>query len=69
VYHALEGTLCLVDCIDGSGACEMIKSCPTRDTWEEMTEAIKGVLQRTTLRDLKERQTKKTGFKESMYYI
>ena len=69
VYHALEGALCLVDCIEDSEGCEMTETCPTRDIWGEMTEALREILQRTTLQDLEERQREKMDGKESMYYI
>jgi len=69
VYHALEGALCLVDCIEDSDGCEMTETCPTRDIWAEMTEALREILQRTTLQDLEEQQREKMDGKESMYYI
>ena len=75
VYHALEGALCLVDCLDHSGSCEMTDACPTKDTWREMTEALQEILRRTTIQDLEERQRQKnsaeesTYYEESMYYI
>jgi len=69
VYHALEGALCLVDCIEHSNSCDMAETCPTRDTWVEMTKALREILQRTTIQDLVKRQKQKMNSKESMYYI
>lgn len=69
VYNALEGALCLVDCIEHSDDCEMTETCPTRDTWAEMTEALGEIMQRTTIQDLRERQRGKMDANEAMYYI
>lgn len=69
VYHALEGSLCLTDCLEQANGCEMAGMCPTRDTWAEMTAALKEILQRTTIQDLEERQRQKMKANKFMYHI
>ena len=45
----------------GRAACSKPCAGPTRDTWVEIEQAVVGVLERTTLRDLAERQNEKLG--------
>jgi Rrf2 family protein len=52
VFEALEGSPATVECVDAPGSCSMESTCPTRETWVEMTEALAAVLERTTLQDL-----------------
>ena len=44
-------------------------SCAARDVWSDLTRAMYGVLQSTTLYDLVERQKKKASVKEIVYDI
>jgi Rrf2 family cysteine metabolism transcriptional repressor len=69
VYQALEGSLSLVDCIEDPNACPMRETCPTKDTWEEMTGALEEILERTTIQDLVKRQREKGNSADSMYHI
>jgi len=69
VYQALEGSLCLVDCLEHANGCELVPTCPTRDVWAEMTVALQEILQRTTIQDLQERVRQKMNNGEPMYYI
>jgi len=69
VYRALEGPVLLVDCIEDSSPCPMIKICPTREMWAEMTEALEAILDRTTIQDLVERKKEKSRSLDPMYYI
>jgi DNA-binding IscR family transcriptional regulator len=52
VFRALDGGWGLAACLENPERCPMHRRCPTRRTWQEMTEALTRVLQRTTLRDL-----------------
>jgi len=52
IYQALEGSAAPVPCVDEPTLCDMVGSCPTRDAWVEMKQAIEEVLGRRTLRDL-----------------
>jgi Rrf2 family protein len=55
----LEGPITLVDCVNNPEICERSKLCATRDIWNDVKEAMDGVLKSTTLRDLVDRQIKK----------
>ena len=52
VYERLVGSLAPVDCVDCPASCSMQDTCPTRDTWVEVKEAVAMVLERTTIQDL-----------------
>ena len=69
VIQLLEGSLSPVECLTNPEACSRSASCATRDVWGEMSKAINGVLEATTLQDLVERQQKKEKNGEWMYYI
>jgi Rrf2 family protein len=69
VCEILDGSVAPVDCVDCPESCPRKDICPTRDTWVEITQAVVGVLQRTTIRDLAERQTEGAGASPPMYHI
>jgi Rrf2 family transcriptional regulator, cysteine metabolism repressor len=69
VIQALEGSICLVDCVDDPDSCERSASCVTRDIWDRMEKAMKDVLEKTTLKDLVERQRKKDQAEPSVHYV
>ena len=52
----LEGDITPVECINNPGACTRSRTCATRDVWDEMKQAMYGVLDSTTLEDLVKRQ-------------
>ena len=56
VIQLLEGSIAPVACVDNPGACPRSHLCVTRDLWDEVKEAISGVLDSVTLQDLVERQ-------------
>ena len=69
VYEALDGPLAPVECLDRPGSCPRERLCPARETWAEMTQSIRTVLDGTTLQDLVERRRRKAGSPARMYYI
>ena len=69
VVQLLDGSMALVECVDDSKTCSRSDLCVTRDIWGELKQAIDGILDATTLRDLVERQKKKEQPEELMYYI
>jgi len=69
VVHLLEGSVAPVKCVDNPETCVRSELCVTRDVWGEMKQAIDGVLESTTLKDLVERQKKKEHPEAGMYYI
>jgi Rrf2 family cysteine metabolism transcriptional repressor len=69
VIQLLEGSIAPVECINNPEICTRSKSCVTRDIWDELKQAIDGILKSTTLQDLVERQRRKEQPEEVMYYI
>ncbi len=69
VVRLLEGSVAPVECVDNPEACNRSELCVTRDIWGELKQAIDGVLESTTLKDLVERQKKKKQPEAEMYYI
>ena len=69
VYKVLEGTFAPVECVDNPESCTMQESCPTRDTWVEMMQAMESVLERTTMQDLADRAKSKSKSIAAMYHI
>lgn len=69
VVQLLEGPTALVECVNDAKTCSRSDLCVTRDIWGEVQQAIDGILEATTLRDLVERQKKKEQPEETMYYI
>lgn len=59
VTYLLEGSLAPVDCVDSAETCDRSRNCVTREIWGQMKDAMDGVLESTTLRDLVEKQKKK----------
>jgi Rrf2 family protein len=52
VLHALEGSLCLVDCVADERACSRAERCTARRVWAELSETIESVLEGVSLEDL-----------------
>lgn len=53
IVETLEGSLNLLDCLDGTG-CQKSGRCSPQKVWRKLTEAISDVLQNTTLEDVVE---------------
>jgi Rrf2 family protein len=49
IMQVLEGTLCLVDCVETPSACERSYSCITRDVWREASQNFMKTLESMTL--------------------
>ena len=49
IYRVLEGELEAVSCLRDQHVCSNEKTCPTREMWLQMTEAMKQVLEQSTL--------------------
>jgi Rrf2 family protein len=69
IIQLLEGSIAPVECVNSPGICSRSKSCVTRDIWDELKQAMDGILKSTTLQDLVERQKRKEQPEEVMYYI
>ena len=59
VIEALEGSIAPTECAVDPSCCGRSGSCVSREVWSEMSRAIAGVLDSTTLQDLAERQIAK----------
>ncbi|MFC1902644.1 RrF2 family transcriptional regulator, partial [Chloroflexota bacterium] len=68
VIQLLEGPVAIVDCINNPEVCNRSGSCATRDVWSELRNAMNGVLESITLRDLVERQSSKERREAEMYH-
>ncbi|MEE9912715.1 MAG: Rrf2 family transcriptional regulator [Deltaproteobacteria bacterium] len=52
VWQALEGEICLVDCVKDAKRCSRVSTCPTRDIWGMLGQKISETLKSITLADL-----------------
>jgi Rrf2 family transcriptional regulator, cysteine metabolism repressor len=69
VVYALEGPLCVVDCLTSPESCTRYEFCTVREIWYNLKGAMDGILESTTLQELVEKQKKKVKPVEPMYYI
>jgi Rrf2 family protein len=60
ILHALEGSCCLVDCIEDNDYCDRIPICATYEVWKEATNMLKKYFGSLTLQDLIEISQKKS---------
>lgn len=51
----LEGSLCLVDCVEDPSACKRSPTCITRDVWCEASEGFLKTLETMTLEKMVDR--------------
>jgi Rrf2 family protein len=61
IFDALEGKICLVDCVENPKACPRVGICPTRDIWSVLGEKIRETLNSVTLADLVKTRREKAG--------
>lgn len=59
ILHALEGSCCLVECMEDPDFCDRIETCPTYDVWKGASELLKTYFSNISLRDLVEIAEKK----------
>ncbi len=59
IVEALEGPLCLVDCVERPTVCSRTSRCSAHDLWTEMAEGMVQVLKTHTLADMVVRQKAK----------
>jgi len=52
ILHALEGSCCLVDCIEDNDYCNLIPICATYDVWKEASRLLKDYFESIKLQDL-----------------
>lgn len=61
IFDALEGKICLVDCVENPQECPRVGICPTRDIWSVLGEKIRETLNSVTLADLVQTRREKAG--------
>jgi Rrf2 family protein len=59
ILQILEGSLCLVDCVDHPSFCERSSFCIARDVWREASKNMQQTLENTTLAAMVSRQKEK----------
>lgn len=59
ILLALEGTCCLVDCVEDEDYCHRIPICATYEIWKETSNLLKNYFEKLTLQDLIEISRKK----------
>ncbi len=59
ILLALEGTCCLVDCVEDEDYCHRIPICATYEVWKETSNLLKNYFENLTLQDLIEISRKK----------
>jgi Rrf2 family protein len=59
IVSALEGKLCIVECIDNPEICEMSGKCAARDVWSELNHRMIEILNSHTLQDMVTAQIQK----------
>lgn len=56
IIQALEGPMCIVECIEKPDICDRSSFCVTRELWEEASELLMDKFRSTSLADLIEKQ-------------
>ena len=69
IIYLLDGPIAPVECVNSKKACARSEKCAPRDIWQELRQAMNGVLASITLKDLAIRQSAKDGLEGIMYYI
>jgi Rrf2 family protein len=59
ILHALEGSCCLVECVEDGDFCLNTEICPTFEVWKGATDLLKNFFENITLQDLIEIAEKK----------
>lgn len=61
ILHALEGSCCLVDCVEDPDYCDRIPICASYDIWKEASNRLKDYFDSITLQDLIKLSDKKNS--------
>ena len=59
ILHALEGSCCLVECVEDDEYCRRMPICATHDIWDEASTMLKNYFNSITLEYLVEKSEKK----------
>jgi len=52
ILQALEGTCCLVECLEDGTYCDVTETCTTYDIWKGANDLLKGYFDGITLKDV-----------------
>lgn len=52
ILHSLEGSCCLVDCVEDDNYCDRIAECASYEVWKKSSQMLKDYFDKTTLQDL-----------------
>lgn len=67
ILRLIEGNLSSVSCLeDNPNKCRRCNNCVTLDVWQQINDAINGVIDNITLQDLLEKQQAKTQLLDSL---
>lgn len=70
IVQAVEGSVCLVDCVEKPAGCNRTPFCIAHELWQEAAEGMVQVLEKYTLADMVERQrTKRDNVTHDNYVI
>lgn len=69
IVSALEGSLCLVQCVEDSSVCDRVPICVTRDIWGRLSDILLRELESITLEDMVESSLEKERMLISEYCI
>jgi len=61
ILTILEGSLCLVDCVDNPTSCDRAPTCISRDVWASATKGFHDILTSMTLEKMVEEHFKKAN--------
>ncbi len=61
ILHALEGSCCLVECVEDDDYCERAPNCVTHEVWKEASLLLQNYFDNISLQDLVERVKLKSG--------
>jgi Rrf2 family protein len=52
IVEALEGPICLVDCVDDGDYCNRVQTCPTHQIWKQASNILRDYFEKMTVQDL-----------------
>jgi Rrf2 family protein len=61
ILHALEGSCCLVDCVEDDDYCNRIPICATYDIWTKASDLLKNYFEKLSIKDLMDISKKKNA--------
>ena len=65
ILDSLEGTMCLVECVEDDDYCKRTDECATHEVWKEASLMLKDYFESMTLQDLAAQENKKKKKKKS----